>query len=256
MRAAIYVRVSTADQHVENQLGELREYVQRRGWLVAGEYQDAGISGAKDSRPALDRLMRDARRRRIDVITVWALDRWGRSLRHLVSSLDELQQLGVGFVSLRDGLDLSTAAGRLQATVLAGLAAFERDRLRERTLAGLERARKAGKRLGRPRVHPIAIDGLTGTVRDLAVQWGVSKSTAARWIAAGRIPSTEVPSMGSSARTHATGTPMGQTSSTGRSFSPAGANVSDSRAVSVSDESIGRLSRLASRTIVQKQPNA
>jgi DNA invertase Pin-like site-specific DNA recombinase len=110
LRAAIYARTSTAAQHADNQLGELRTFVQARGWSLAGEFVDIA-SGATASRPQLNQLLTDARRRRVDVICVWALDRWGRSLPHLVTTLDELQQLGVGFVSLRDGLDLSTAAG-------------------------------------------------------------------------------------------------------------------------------------------------
>jgi len=140
LRAAIYARTSTAAQHTDNQLGELRTFVQARGWSLAGEFVDIA-SGATDSRPQLNQLLTDARRRRVDVICVWALDRWGRSLPHLVTTLDQLQQLGVGFVSLRDGLDLSTAAGRRQIGVLSVLAAFERDRLRERVMCGLQRAR-------------------------------------------------------------------------------------------------------------------
>ena len=109
-RAAIYARVSTKDkgQNPEMQSAELREYCHRRGWTVTGEYVDVGVSGTKTSRPQLDRLMRDARLRRVDVIAVWKLDRFGRSLRHLVEALGELKAVGVAFVSLRDNLDLST----------------------------------------------------------------------------------------------------------------------------------------------------
>ena len=106
MRAAIYARVSTFDQEPENQLTELRRYVQARGW-DATEYVDRGISGAKDHRPALDRLVADARRRRFDVVVVWRLDRLGRSLRHLITLLDDFQALGVAFVSLGEGIDCS-----------------------------------------------------------------------------------------------------------------------------------------------------
>ena len=126
-RAAIYARVSTLDQEPENQLAELRQYVTARGW-TAVEYVDRGVSGAKERRPALDRLIRDARRRRFDVLVCWRLDRLGRSLKHLVTLLDELAALGVAFVSC------TTPAGRLQLHILAALAEFERARIAERVL--------------------------------------------------------------------------------------------------------------------------
>ena len=150
--AALYGRVSTTDQTAENQLGELRGYAQARGWSAA-EYVDDGVSGAKERRPALDRLLRDARRRRFDVLVCWRLDRLGRNLKHLVTLLDELQALGVGFVSLGEGIDLSTPAGKLQLHILAALAEFERGRIQERVKAGLARARRQGTRLGRPVGH-------------------------------------------------------------------------------------------------------
>ena len=189
MKAAIYARVSTLDQEPENQLAELRRYVDARGW-TATEYVDRGVSGAKDRRPALDRLVADARRRRFDVIACWRLDRLGRNLRHLVTLGDELQALGVGLVSLGESIDTTTPSGRLLFGILATLAAFERDRLRERTIAGLHRARAQGVRLGRRRttLAPIAAPG--GSVRAAAAIWNVSKSTAARWIASGHVPAT------------------------------------------------------------------
>ena len=189
MRCAIYARVSTLDQQPENQLAELRRYVEARGW-TAVEYVDRGVSGVKDRRPALDRLVADARRRRFDVIACWRLDRLGRNLRHLVTLGDELQALGVGLVSLGESIDTTTPSGRLLFGILATLAAFERDRLRERTIAGLQRARAQGVRLGRRRTTPtpIAIPG--GNVRAAAAIWGVSKSTAARWISRGCVPPT------------------------------------------------------------------
>jgi DNA invertase Pin-like site-specific DNA recombinase len=150
MRAACYVRVSSDAQTVDNQLLELRAYVASRHWTVAGEFRDEGISGSKDRRPALDRLMVDARRGRLDVICVWSLDRFERSLAHVVTAVQELYERGVAFVSLKEGLDLSTAAGRLQLHTLSALGEFERARLIERTKAGLARARKQGKTLGRP----------------------------------------------------------------------------------------------------------
>jgi DNA invertase Pin-like site-specific DNA recombinase len=182
MKAALYVRVSTLDQHHENQLAELRQYVAARGW-EAQEYIDHGVSGAKEGRPALNRLLADARRRRLNVVVVWSLDRLGRSLRHLVVLLDDLQALGVGFISVREGLDWTTPSGRLQAQLLAMIAEFERARLRERVLAGLARARRLGKRLGRP-PRPITTRELQLTnvlsLRAAAQELGVSKSQVER----------------------------------------------------------------------------
>jgi DNA invertase Pin-like site-specific DNA recombinase len=185
MRAAIYARVSTFDQEPENQLVELRRYSVARGWEVK-EYVDHGISGAKERRPALDALLVDAKRRRFDVVVVWRLDRLGRNLRHLIILLEELQALGIAFVSLGEGIDATTPAGKLQMHILGAIAEFERSRIAERVKAGLQRARAQGKRLGRPRKHPAANDVPGGTVREAARRWGVSKSTAARWIASGK----------------------------------------------------------------------
>jgi DNA invertase Pin-like site-specific DNA recombinase len=184
VRAAIYARVSTTDQHVENQLAELRQYVERRGWTVV-EYVDKGVSGAKDRRPALDDLLKAARRRRFDVLVCWRLDRLGRNLRHLILLLDELQALGVAFVTLGEGIDTSTPAGRLQLHILSAIAEFERSRIQERVVAGLVRARAQGRKLGRPeqtvpeeRLAPVR--GLS--VREAARRLGVSPATAHRWL--------------------------------------------------------------------------
>jgi DNA invertase Pin-like site-specific DNA recombinase len=185
MRAAVYARVSTFEQEPENQLQELRRYVGARGW-TGTEFVDRGVSGSKDKRPALDALLKDAKRRRFDVLVCWRLDRLGRNLRHLVTMLEDLQQLGIAFVSLGEGIDCTTPAGKLQLHILAALAEFERERIRERVMAGLQRARAQGKRLGRPRRRPAAIDVPGGSVRAAAQAWGVSKSTAARRINAGR----------------------------------------------------------------------
>src|SRR5229473_2338331 len=149
MKAAIYARVSTVDQEPENQLAEVRRYVEARGW-TAVEYVDRGVSGAKDRRPALDQLVTDAKRRRFDVVVCWRLDRLGRNLKHLITLLEELQVLGVAFVSLAEGIDATTPAGKLQMHILGAIAEFERERIRERVMAGLQRARSQGKRLGRP----------------------------------------------------------------------------------------------------------
>src|SRR5262249_17134101 len=189
MKAALYARVSTFDQEPENQLQELRRYIEARGW-TATEVVDRGVSGSKDRRPALDTLIRDAKRRRFDVLVCWRLDRLGRSLRHLVTLIEELQSLGVAFVSLGEGIDCTTPAGKLQLHILAALAEFERARIAERVRAGLSRARTQGKRLGRPRKAPAAIAIPGGSVRAAALAWNVSKSTAARWIAAGQVPAS------------------------------------------------------------------
>ena len=125
MRAAIYARVSTFEQHVENQLQELHTYVERRNWTVT-EFIDRGVSGAKDRRPALDELLKAAKRRKFDVLVCWRLDRLGRNLRHLILLLDELQALGIAFVTLGEGIDTSTPAGRLQLHILSAIAEFER----------------------------------------------------------------------------------------------------------------------------------
>lgn len=184
MKAAIYARVSTLEQNCDNQLLELRRYVEARGW-TGTEFVDRGISGSKDRRPALDALLKDAKLRRFDVLVCWRLDRLGRNLRHLVTMLEELQHVGVAFVSMGEGIDCTTPAGKLQLHILAALAEFERERIRERVMAGLQRARAQGKKLGRPRSRPSAIDVPGGSVRSAAEAWGVSKSTAARWIATG-----------------------------------------------------------------------
>jgi putative DNA-invertase from lambdoid prophage Rac len=183
MRAAIYARVSTVDQEPENQLQELRRYLEARGWTGV-EYVDRGVSGAKDRRPALDQLLTDARRRRFDVLVCWRLDRLGRNLKHLITLLDELQALGVAFVSLAEGIDATTPAGKLQMHILGAIAEFERERIRERVLAGLQRVRAQGKRLGRPRaLIPIErlqrADGLP--LQAAAERLGVSLSTVKRW---------------------------------------------------------------------------
>jgi DNA invertase Pin-like site-specific DNA recombinase len=184
MKAALYARVSTTDQTCENQLLELRRYCEARGLQVMREFVDQGVSGSKDRRPALDELILLARRRRFDVLVCWRLDRLGRSLRHLVILLEELQSLGIGFVSLGEGIDLGTPAGRLQLHILAALAEFERSRIQERVRAGLARVRAAGKRLGRPvaAVPPERLQSVQGLpLREAAARLNVSRSTLHRW---------------------------------------------------------------------------
>jgi DNA invertase Pin-like site-specific DNA recombinase len=183
MRAAIYARVSTLDQEPENQLQELRRYVEARAWTGV-EFVDRGVSGAKETRPALDAMLKDAKRRRFDVVVCWRLDRLGRNLRHLVTLIEDLQSVGVAFVSLGEGIDCTTPAGKLQLHILAALAEFERARIAERVRAGLARARKQGKRLGRPerRVPVAALESVRGlSATNGAAKLGVSVSTLKRW---------------------------------------------------------------------------
>ena len=177
-RAAIYARVSTSDQTCENQLLELRRYCEARGWQ-ATEYVDAGISGAKDRRPALDRLMADAKRRKVDLVVCWKLDRFGRSLAHLVNAIQALTDAGVGFTSLGEGIDTRSATGRLMLGILGSFAEFERERIRERIHAGLARARREGQRLGRrrERINARDLERVQGlSVREAAKVLGVPPS--------------------------------------------------------------------------------
>jgi DNA invertase Pin-like site-specific DNA recombinase len=163
----------------------LREYAERRGWQIAGEYIDRGVSGSKDSRPQLNRLMSHAHQRQFDAIVVWRIDRFGRSLRHLVTSLADLNAFGVAFISLRDNLDLSTPSGRLMFHVVAAMAEFERELIRERVRAGLANARSKGVTLGRRRS---AVDGASVVqLRSEGCSWAevcrrldLSKGTAQR----------------------------------------------------------------------------
>jgi DNA invertase Pin-like site-specific DNA recombinase len=153
LRVAIYARVSTLNhgQDVGMQLGELREYCERRGWSVTGEYVDEGISGTKERRPRLDALMADAHRRRFDVVACWRFDRFARSVSHLLKALETFSSLGVQFVSLTEGIDTLTPMGKMIFTILGSVAELERSLIVERVKAGLRNARAKGKTLGRPR---------------------------------------------------------------------------------------------------------
>ena len=153
MKAAIYARVSTANhgQDPHLQIREIAEYSDRRGWTIAGEYVDVGVSGAKEKRPELDRLLADAHRRHFDAVVVWKFDRFARSVSHLLRALETFQALGIEFVSLTEGVDTSTPAGKMVFTVLGAVAELERSLICERVRAGLRNARAKGKRLGRPR---------------------------------------------------------------------------------------------------------
>ena len=179
-RAGLYARVSTNDQQtLAMQNRAMREYAARRGWSIALQVREVNSGAAK--REARERLLEAARRREIDVVLVWRLDRWGRSVTDLLATLQELDHLGVGFASLTEALDLTTAAGRAMAAMLAVFAAFEREILQERTRAGLAHARENGQRLGRPitaGIHATEVRKLHRT--------GLSKSEIARRLQIGR----------------------------------------------------------------------
>ena len=153
-RAAIYVRVSTDKQTVENQARELRQIAERRGWKVVEQYSDAGISGSKgrDGRPGLDLMLNDAKRRKFDVLMAWAIDRLGRSLVDLLHTIQELEAAGVDLYLDQQSIDTTTPMGKLMFQVTGAFAEFERSMIRQRVHAGLKRAVEAGKTLGRPRI--------------------------------------------------------------------------------------------------------
>jgi DNA invertase Pin-like site-specific DNA recombinase len=157
MRAGLYARVSTHDQQTLGlQAGAMTAYIKDRGWSLTRQFKDVG-SGAKE-RPGREALLKAARRREVDVVVVWRLDRWGRSVADLMATLRELTELGVGFVSLTEALDLTTPSGRAMAGMLAIFAEFEREILRERVRAGIAQARKEGRPHGRPRTASLKAD--------------------------------------------------------------------------------------------------
>ena len=187
IRAALYARISTLNhgQDPEVQLRELRDYCQRRGFTITNEYVDKGISGSREKRPALDKLLADCRKRLVDAVVVYRYDRFARSLRQLVNALEEFRALGVEFVSLHEGVDTSTPNGRLVFGIFASIAEFERELTRDRVRSGLAAARARGKRLGRPRViadvEKIASLRASGASwRSISRQTGVSARTIRR----------------------------------------------------------------------------
>jgi DNA invertase Pin-like site-specific DNA recombinase len=193
IRAALYARVSTVNhgQDPEVQLGEVREFCKRRGFTVAHEYVDKGISGSRERRPALDKLLADCRKRLVDAVVVYRYDRFARSLRQLVNALEEFRSLGIDFISIHEGVDTSTPNGRLVFGIFASIAEFERELIRDRVRSGLAAAKAKGKRIGRPRV---AVDTLRiASLRRQGHSWaeitrktGISKGTAQR--AMGSLP--------------------------------------------------------------------
>lgn len=168
-RAALYVRVSTNEQNTEGQEGELREYAKNRGWEVAKVYQDT-ISGVKNSRPALDALIADARRRKLGIVLVWRFDRFARSVSHLLSALEEFRELGVEFVSVCEQVDTSTATGKMVFTVLGAVAELERSLIGERVRMGVQNARKKGKQIGRPPIRKLSAGELDAVRVDRAAR--------------------------------------------------------------------------------------
>ena len=189
-RVAIYARVSTTShgQDVSLQTRELRQFAEARGWTIDGEYVDTGVSGAKDSRPELNRLMADAHKRRFDVVCVWRFDRFARSVSHLLRALETFKALGIDFVSFSEQMDTSTPAGKMVFTVLGAVAELERSLIVERVRAGLRNARAKGKRLGRPRVVVDAarigrLRSQGRTVREIADELGISRSLVHKTLA-------------------------------------------------------------------------
>jgi DNA invertase Pin-like site-specific DNA recombinase len=181
-RVAIYARVSTADQTAENQLLDLRGECARRGWaVIEPPYVDVGISGAKEHRPHLDRLMEDVRKRKVDVVFVWRFDRFARSLTHLVTALEYFRQRHIDFASYSENIDTATSQGKLVFSIFAAIAEFERCLIIERIHSGLRRARSEGKRLGRPGLPQSKIAEILAlrgkaSIRQIAARVGIGRS--------------------------------------------------------------------------------
>ena len=184
-RAALYCRVSTVDQHPETQLLDLRQFAAQRGLQIVETYTDHGVSGTKARRPALDKMMEDARRHRFDVVMVWSCDRLARSTKHLLQVLDELNGFGIQFLSQREAIDTDGALGRAIIVIVSAIAELERSLIVERVKAGLRNARAKGKRLGRPR--KVLPDSRIASLRARGCSWrtiarqiGCSARTARR----------------------------------------------------------------------------
>lgn len=186
-KAAIYVRVSTTDQHVESQLYDLRQLAADRGFEVVHEYSDWGVSGRRARRPGLDALMADARRKKFSVVLVAAFDRVARSVKHFLQVIDELDSLGVEFISRRENVASGGAMGRLFLTIISSIAELESDLIRERVLAGMRRARLDGVRIGRAPMNidrpAIVRDRLSGmTLTAVSKKWGISRSLVCKLV--------------------------------------------------------------------------
>ena len=185
-RAAIYTRVSTADQHPETQLYDLREMAKQRGYEIVHGYSDV-ISGSKAKRPGLDQLMADARRRRFDIVLVAAFDRIARNTRHFLEVLDELNHLGIEFVSLRESIDTSGPLGRAMIVIVGAIAELERSLIVERVRAGMRRAKLEGRRIGRAPLdidrEQVVRDRRSGmSLRQVARKHGISRASVCRLV--------------------------------------------------------------------------
>jgi DNA invertase Pin-like site-specific DNA recombinase len=189
VRVARYLRVSRSDQNPELQADETDEFIARRGWELTATFTDQGVSGSRDRRPELDRLLADARRRKFDLLVVYRSDRLFRSLKHMVVTLDELAALGIGFVSVTEPFDTTTPSGRLLLHLVSAMAEFEKAILVERTKAGLAAARRRGARIGRPRAR-LDLDRARElraggrSLRDTAKELGVGAATLQRALSA------------------------------------------------------------------------
>lgn len=204
-RCALYARVSTRDQSPDLQLDALRALAAQRGWQVVGEYVDHGVSGTKTKRPQLDRMLKAVHAGQVDIVSVWKFDRFARSTAHLVTALNDFGKQGVEFVSVQDGIDTSTAAGRMVFGVIASLAEFERALIVERVNAGLAAARRRGRRGGRPKVRvdigrALALRAAGEPLRAIAAKLSVSAATVLRALrehdAGARVSETPVATLG------------------------------------------------------------
>jgi DNA invertase Pin-like site-specific DNA recombinase len=187
-QVALYARCSTADQSTDNQVSDLRRFAEQRGWTIHREYVDKGVSGAKDRRPALDSLMADARKRKIDVVLVWKFDRFARSAQHLLNAMAEFKALDIDFCSVQDAVDTTTPYGKAMFTVIAAMAELERELIRQRVLHGVKKARERGKTLGRPRVtfdlvKAVELHSQGMTFAAIGKSMGVSRETIRKALA-------------------------------------------------------------------------
>ena len=195
-RCGIYARCSTDLQSTDNQLIDLRRYAEQRGWEISKEYVDQGISGAKDRRPALDQLMTDARKRKLDIVLVFKFDRFARSAQHLLNALAEFNSLGIDFCSSQDSIDTSTPYGKTMFTIISAFSELERELIRSRVIHGVQKARERGKVIGRPKVvfdlakaRILASEGHSKS--DISRLLGVSRMTVTRALAQNPIKNTE-----------------------------------------------------------------
>jgi DNA invertase Pin-like site-specific DNA recombinase len=190
-RAALYLRVSTLDQHPETQALELRQFAQQRGYEIVQEYVDHGVSGTKVRRPALDQLLKDAHRRKFDAVLVWSCDRLARGTKHFLQVLDELSELGIQFLSQREAIDTEGALGRAILVIISAIAELEKSLIVERVRAGMRRAKLEGRRVGRTPLDvdhaALVSDRLSGmSLTNVAKKHGLSRASVVRFVHASR----------------------------------------------------------------------